>query len=790
MIHRDAKRASRLAALCALLLALTVSRSAQGADDLARYVDPFIGTLGSGFVFPGPAAPYGMVQLSPDTNGYFAYTGYLWSDQAIRGFSHVHVESMGVPEGGNLPFMPTTGTVVTDAAQYQSLFHHASEVASPGYYRVRLDSYGIEAELTAGLRVGMHRYRFPPSKQANVLLDVGRQIAGGSDAAIPQRDPGFYSASIAIEDGRTVSGVANPSLDHPQGYAVYFVARFDRPFCAYGVWRARGAAPEPGVASVAGTGAGAYVTFDTTADPVVLVAVGISFVSVANARENLVAELAGGELDFEALRARTRAAWNEALAVIRVSGSGALDKTSFYTALYHAQHHPNVFNDVNGDYLGHDGARHTIGATGDAMPAGATYYANYSLWDTYRGEMQLLALIAPDRYRDMMRSLAAIAVQGGRLPRWALMNQYPDYEVGSPVLPVIANGYCQGLVPPDALAALYHSARDLALDPVKHRDPDFLSNGYVADGPSDTLEYALADFALALMADGLGETADRDALLALAGNWRNVFDPQTRFVRPRAADGSWKSPYLPASGDGFVEGSGWQYTWLVPHDVRGLFDAMGAPPKRGDRTVRRRLGVFFSTPITMRLPLVTPELQAKLTLFGLTYQGNQYDPGNEPDLQAPYLYDWTAEPWKTQALARAYQGLYRPTPDGLPGNDDLGTMSAWLVWSALGFYPAIPGAPLYVIGSPAFDEAVIRLGDGATFAVRAPGASLIRKYVDSAVLDGSPFERTWLTHDEMIAGGALDFELSVHPNRGWASSDTSRPPSLSSSPLADFGCRP
>src|ERR1043166_5221120 len=276
-------------ALCALLLALTVSRAAQGADDLARYVDPFIGTLGSGFVFPGPAAPYGMVQLSPDTNGYFAYTGYLWSDQAIRGFSHVHVESMGVPEGGNLPFMPTTGTVVTDAAQYQSLFHHASEVASPGYYRVRLDSYGIGAELTAGLRVGMHRYTFPPSKQANVLLDVGRQIAGGSDAAIPQRDPGFYSASIAIENGRTVSGVANPSLDHPQGYAVYFVARFDRPFCAYGVWRARGAAPEPGVASVAGTGAGAYVTFDTTADPVVLVAVGISFVSVANARENLVA---------------------------------------------------------------------------------------------------------------------------------------------------------------------------------------------------------------------------------------------------------------------------------------------------------------------------------------------------------------------------------------------------------------------------------------------------------------------------------------------------------------------
>lgn len=762
--------------------------AAFAGDDLAAAVDPFIGTLGSGFVFPGPAAPFGMVQLSPDTNGYFAYTGYLWSDFAIRGFSHVHVESMGVPEGGNLPFMPTTGAVMTDVAQYQSLFDHAHEAASPGYYRVTLDSYGIEAELTAGIRVGMHRYTFPRTAQANVLLDVGRQIAGGTDAAIPQRDPGFYSASVQIDDDRTVSGVANPDRTRPQGYAVYFVARFNRPFTSFGVWSGRGGVPRPGETSVSAVGAGAYVSFDATSDPVVIAKVGISFVSVDNARTNLGSELAGDDFDFDGLRRRTRSSWNDALSAIVVSGGGA-PRRSFYTALYHVQHHPNVFSDANGEYLGHDGRVHAIGAN-DPLPAGSSYYANYSLWDTYRGEMQLLALIAPERYRDMMRSLAAIALQGGRLPRWSLMNQYPDYEVGAPVLPVIAHGFCQGLVPDDALGPLYAASRSLALDPAHHPDPDFLTRGYVADGPSDTLEYALADFALALMADALGEASDRDRLLALAGNWRNVFDPQTRFVRPRAADGSWKSPYLPASGDGFVEGSGWQYTWLVPHDVRALFDAIGAAPKHGDRTVLRRLGVFFLTPLDSLVPILVPEIQSKLTVFGLVYEGNQYDPANEPDLQAPYLYDWTGEPWKTQALARAYQGLYRPTPDGLPGNDDLGTMSAWFVWSALGFYPGIPGAPLYVIGSPAFEAASIRLAADAHFTVRAPGASPFGKFVQSATLDGAALERSWFSRAAIIPDGSLDFVLGPFANREWATGEGARPPSMSTSTLASFGCTP
>ncbi|MCI0346087.1 MAG: glycoside hydrolase family 92 protein, partial [Chloroflexi bacterium] len=387
-------------------------------DDPAGLVDPMIGTLGAGFVFPGPAAPYGMVQLSPDTDGYFAYTGYQWADLFIRGFSHVHVQSMGVPEGGNIPFMPTAGPVLsTDVERYKSLFVHPLEHAEAGYYRVRLLSYGIDAELTTGLRVGMHRYTFPPGVQQNVMLDIGRQIPGGEDSTIT-RTPGTNVASIRIVDEQTVMGTANVDLAAEDHYPVHFAARFDRPFETYGVWESRGGPVAKGATAVDGIGAGAVVSFGSD-EARLHVKTGISFTSQAAALANLEAELPGDDFGFDALREKTRAAWRDALGAITVEGGTPLERRSFYTALYHAQHHPNVFNDAAGTYLGHDGAVHTIGAPGDPMPPGSTYYANFSLWDTYRGEMPLLMLIAPDRMRDMMRSWRAIVIQGGRLPRWS-----------------------------------------------------------------------------------------------------------------------------------------------------------------------------------------------------------------------------------------------------------------------------------------------------------------------------------------------------------------------------------
>jgi predicted alpha-1,2-mannosidase len=772
----------RLAACVLALCAVAPSMSARSAPagdqatDLTRYVDPFVGTLGGGFTFPGAAAPYGMVQLSPDTDGPFAYTGYQWADAFIRGFSHVHIESMGVHAGGDIAFMPTIGAVrSTDPNMFKSPYSHATESASPGYYGVRLLGSGVFAEMTTGLRTGMHRYTFPPVKQANVILDIGHTVAG-SDAGVPNGVVfGVQPASIHLDDAYTVLGTERNQDDH---YAVHFAARFDRAIASFKSWNTAGATPvDSPVAS--GVGAGAVATFDARKDPTVLIKVGISFVSEENALANLDSELPGPDsFPFEAVRAATRAAWNQALHAIEVSGGTELDLRSFYTAMYHAQHHPNVFMDSNGEYMGNDGAPHTA--------SGFTYYSNFSLWDTYRTENMLLALIAPDRFRDMTHSMLRIAQEGGRLPRWNLMNDYADFMNGEPSIPAIVDGFCRGLVDGADVAPLYDAMRTLALDPAHHRDPVYLQDGYIPfdvedSGASGTLEHAIADFALALMADRLGMTDDRDALLALAGNYRNVFDAAgTKFMRPRLSDGTWLQNYHPELPKGFREGTGWQYTWLVPHDVAGLVALMGGPA-----AARAKLDTFFSTAVAEHVPLVIPEVQRDLSLFGIAYYGNQYTPDNEHDLQAPYLYDYVGQPWKTQAIVRGLQSVYRPTPDGMPGNDDLGTMSAWYIWSALGFYPETAGAPLYAIGAPVFTSAKIRL-PGGSFTVSAPGASLVGKYVQSATLNGVPLDDTWFTHDAFAPGGSLELRMGPIANRAWGAG--SSPPSMSSDPLSRFGC--
>ncbi|HVL80324.1 MAG TPA: GH92 family glycosyl hydrolase [Actinomycetota bacterium] len=759
------RRASVLLLLAVLLPAGAVARPAASATDSdpARYVDPFIGTLGSGFVFPGPAAPFGMVQLSPDTEGYFAYTGYLYSDRFIRGFSHVHIQSMGVHMGGNLPFMPTVGAVQEDPLQYMSPFDHSAEEASPGYYGVRLGN-GVHAELTAGLRVGVHRYTFPSALPANVIMDVGRSVP--RESGVPLR-PAAHASTIEQLDGRTVSGSATMSGRAP--YTVYFAARYSRPFDSIRYWNP-GGRPDSRSAAVTFAGGGE-----------VTVEVGISYVDEAGALRNLDSE----ETDFDSLRAATREAWNDALGAIRVTGGTDADRTSFYTALYHAQHHPNVFSDADGRWRGYDGQVHTAD--------GWTPYANFSMWDTYRGQMPLLSVIQPDRYRDMTRTLLEAKRQRtpsdpeeaqrnpARFPKWALNNTYPDYMVGEPVMPVLAEAWCRDLVDVDIASDLYTHMREQVL--THHREPSFVEHGFARrgyGGASETLEYAIAAFSFALVADRLGHQADRDAALALARNWASAIDPEIGFARPRQADGSYRAGYDPMMPDGFVEGTGWQYTWLVPHDVAGLFDVIGRVDPVSDR-----LDTFFSTWLAAATPTGAAEAQKHITAFGIAYYGNQYAPSNEHDLQAPYMYDWTDEPWKTQAVVRGLQSLYRPLPDGLPGNDDLGTLSSWYVWSALGLYPTVSGAPLYTVGSPVFERAEIAV-PGGTFTVRSPGASPAAKYVKAATLDGQTFDATWLPDSALRPGGELVLEMDVLPNREWGAS---KPPSLSAGDLSAFGCR-
>ncbi len=751
-----------LTVFCALALLyglLPAPASAQlTGNEPVDYVDPMIGTLFGGFSFPGPAAPFGMVQLSPDTEGEFAYTGYQYGDTSIRGFSHHHIQSMGVHSNGDLPFMPTVGPLRTDDPRsWMSPFDHATEEAQAGYYRVLLERYGILAELTAGTRVGMHRYTFPPSPQANVILDIGHNANKWTAFTLEQQT---VPSSVEQSEDTTVLGTAQTDQD----YTIHFAARFDRPF----VFQK--------------TDHGAVVTFDTLSDRDVLIKVGTSFVSRDNALENLEAEKP--DWDFDALRQKTRREWNEALKTITVEGTET-DKTSFYTALYHAQHHPNVYQDVNGQYMGHDNQVHTA--------TDHVHYANFSLWDTYRGENQLLATVQPQRYRDMMLSLLDIYNEGGRFPQWAMNDAYPDFMEGDPVQPTIVDGYCRGLLDDAYIDEMYAALRSQAWDEGGRRSAtesgyqEYHQRGFMSGRGADAsgnFEYSIADFALALMADSLGKTADRDELLTRADNYRELINPDTGFAHPRNADGSWMSGYDPMAPDNWKEGTGWQYTWLAPQDLRGLFDLVG-DERGGDPYVVDRLDTYFST-AAADSPAVA-EAQKTMTVFGVVYVGNQHAPSNEHDVHAPYLYDYIGQPWKTQKIMRGYQLLFRPTPDGLPGNDDLGSMSAWFVWSALGFYPVQGGAPVYSIGSPMFTRAEITpVGSEESVVVTADNASLVNKYIQSASLGDDAIDRPWFTHDELFGSG-VHFVMGPRENPEWG--DGAAPPSISRDPSLDaFGC--
>ena len=692
-----------------------------------------VGTVAPGFVFPGASVPFGMVQNSPDTDGEFAYSGYLYHDALIRGFSLVHLNGPGVRKAGDIPFMPFVGPLVsTEPRLYGSPFDHARETASPGYYRVLLERYATEVELTAATRAGMQRYTFPPTPDANVLVDVARSIEG------------LHDGSLAVTAPDELVGTATGR------YTVHFVAKFSRPFTRFTSLESQ---------------PGGYVTFDALSDRAVTVKVGISFVDVDGARRNLAAETGDG-FDFDGMRAAARSKWNDALSTVRVSGGTDLERRSFYTALFHAQQHPNVFSDVDGRYIGFDKAVHTL------PPSRSVHYANFSSWDTYKAQNQLLALLQPRRYEEMLLSLLADYREGGKLPRWGEQNFDASHMSGDPVIPMIVDGYCRGLLREPL--AFYEAMKDL----VARRPAELAALGYLPDRAGTTLEYGGADFALALMADRLGLVAERDRWAAQSLNYRNLLDPETRWIRPRHADGTWLTPFDPMSDEGFQEGTSWQYSWLAPHDARGLYDRMG-----GDAAAVERLDTLFAAP---------PEVGTKATVFGIVYRTNQHAPGNEHDIQVPWMYPFAGQPWRSQDELREIQQIFRATPDGLPGNDDLGSMSAWHVFSALGFGPVIPGAPFYVVGSPQFPHAEVQgVGMKRPFVIDAPGASLLGRYVQTASLSGKPLDQSWFPHSRVKAGRTLTLTMGPTPNKSWATSPSSRPPSFSSAAsLADFGCDP
>ncbi|MFE7284192.1 GH92 family glycosyl hydrolase [Streptomyces noursei] len=740
---------------------------------LTDLVNPFIGSKNDGNTYPGAAVPFGMVQLSPDTGHT---TGYDYDDDHIRGFSAVHVSGVGCGLGGDLPVLPTTGDVTeTDYAKYAAGYTHDGEAARPGSYRVRLTSYGgITAELTATARTGKQRYTFPATDKANVLLNAGQSLHR------------TVSTHVEVVDSRTLRTTITGRgfCQDTRPYTVHTVTRFNRPFTAYGTWR--GDTVTPGSRDSTAPGRhGAYVRFDTRTDRVVEATTALSYVDAAGAARNLRAE---GGSSFDAAKAAADAAWERRLGTVRVRGGDRTLRRTFYSALYRSFLAPNVGSDVDGRYTGWDQRPH--------REKGFTYYQNWSLWDTYRTQTQLLSLLAPQEARDMALSVLRIDAEGGWLPKWGYGTVETNIMTGDPVTPFLTNAHRQGLLKgheEEAYAALKKNADGVppANSPAVGREANaaYLKNGYAPylkgrphtkpgdsdfdHGASATLEYALADAMLAQMAHDLGHHADADRYAARALNYRTLHDPSTGFFRARDGQGAFTGPADPAKSEGFHEGTAWQYQWLVPQDLPGMVALIG-----GKTAATDRLDSFFA----YRQLLADPARTAREVWVNGPYDyynADKYNPQNEPDLIAPYTYLSTGQPWKTTDVVHAALTLFTDTPTGMTGNDDLGTMSAWMVLSAIGVFPVQPGTDTWGLSTPVFDRVDLALDrryyPAGRFTITAPGTSTSDRYVQSVRLDGTPRDRTYLTTADLRAGRELRFAVGPEPSR-WGTGDRAAPP--------------
>jgi predicted alpha-1,2-mannosidase len=800
-----------LASVCAGCLLLVAPGVALAAPGPAGLVDPFIGTDdgapnyatggGGGNTFPGVTVPFGTLSWSPDTIPAQRNTpaGYSYDDERMRGFSLKHASGAGCAIYQDVSLMPTTGPLRGSPVRpgdsdiqnrYVAHFSHHREAAQPGFYRVQLDPDGesIGVSLASALHSGVGRIRFPRGEQATVLINAGASASGNSEVAV-QVDPGQREITGSVTSGGFCG--------NPNTYTLHFVIRFNRGFHSFGTWR-RGKlnrrslentdsmAPEVVFGGERGKGrkgptaqSGAFASFGG-GGPTVEARVGISFVSVENARQNLEAEVGGQSLG--AVRSAAQGAWNETLSRVGISGGKRPDLRRFYSALYHAFLDPSTFSDVNGEYMGMDGAVHTA--------EGFTKYADFSGWDVYRSQIPLLAMLFPDRASDLIQSLITDQRESGWLPRWSVANGHTGVSPGDPADPAIAGAYALGAGGFDqaaALEAMVHGATQygtslnggfverpglidyLDLGYVPHElnaltSRESAESGYqlVYGSATSTLEYALADFAIARFAAARCDSQTYATFAQRSANWRQVLNPSTGYVEPRFSGGAF-APVPPTSMEGFAEGNSAQYTWFVPQDVAGLIDAIGGPA-----AATGRLDRFFSQ------------------LNGGPKKEAAYL-GNEPTLGTPWLYGWLGRPYRTQEIVRrAILRLYKDEPGGFPGNDDFGTMSAWYVFAALGFYPAIPGTDVLVLGSPLFRNAVLHLPAGDV-TIEAPSAARKRPYVHGLTLNGVPHDRPWLTFAE-LAGGRLHFSLDRKPDQGWGSSPADAPPSFPPSEPLPASC--
>ncbi|MES2829399.1 MAG: GH92 family glycosyl hydrolase [Bacteroidota bacterium] len=753
--------------LCSLLLSGLAVHAQQG---LVQYVKPIIGTQKMGHTFPGATVPFGAVQLSPDTdtlsyelngkyNGdvYKYCAGYKYEDKTIVGFSHTHFSGTGHSDLGDFLIMPTQGklqmnpgTADNTKSGFRSAFSHANETVEAGYYKVKLDDDNITAELTATNRVGVHQYTFPKSDQSHIILDLMAGIYNYDDKNV--------WTYVRVVNDTLVTGYRQTN-----GWArtrtVYFAMSFSKAFGSYGqknyddaqVYRGfwRKFDQTKNFPEIAGKRLRMYFDFKTAEQEKIKVKFSISPVSQENAIENMKVEASGW--DFAKFKDQAQAQWNKELNKIKIEASND-DKINFYTAMYHAFINPTTYTDVNGQYKGLDQNVHTAN--------GFTNYTTFSLWDTYRALHPFFNIMQPSRNNDVVKSMMAHYDQSAlkMLPIWSHYANDNWCMSGYHSVSVLADAIIKGVYDGDANKAL-----EASIVTANHRNyegiGDYIDLGYIpaersGTSVSNTLEYAYDDWCIAQIAKKLGKQDVYDTFIKRSGNWVNNFDKTIGFMRPKLADGSFKKDFnaLSTHAQGFIEGNTWNYSFFVPHDPNGMIAIMG-----GKKKVGLRLDSLFNMHLPDEFFAETEDITREGIIGGYVH-------GNEPAHHVAYLYNWIDQPWKTQQRVRMILKMqYKPTPDGLGGNDDCGQMSAWYMFSSLGFYPVAPGSDEYSLGSPAVKNATLTLENGKTFTVEAINQSDKNVYVSKVFLNGKLLSSHSIKHSDITMGGKITFYMASKP---------------------------
>jgi predicted alpha-1,2-mannosidase len=760
----------KLLSLTTLLsISQVVTAQTKSAEKLVQYVKPIIGTQRMGHTYPGATVPFGMVQLSPETdsvsyelNGkynpkvYEYCAGYQYEDKTITGFSHTHFSGTGHSDLGDFLVMPTTGAVKLNpgtadkpGSGYRSRFSHQNEVSQAGYYKVKLDDYNVQAEMTASTRVGFHQYTFPQSDQAHIVLDLTAGIYN-----YPDKNVWTY---VHVINDTLVTGFRQTN-GWAKNRVLYFAMRFSKPFVSHGFRNESAREVYRGFwgkfnqtrnfPEIAGQRIKAYFDFKTTEGEKVKIKMALSPVSMEGALANMQAEVPGWS--FEQTKAAAQQQWENELHKIEIQTSSRATKENFYTAVYHTLINPTIYMDTDGQYKGVDQNVHKAN--------GFTNYTTFSLWDTYRALHPLFNIIAPERNNDMVKSMLAHYEQSPEhmLPVWSNSGNenwcMSGYHSVSVVADAIIKGNTAGIDVNKALEACVTTARKRDYEGIGY----YMDKGYIPDerngvSVSSTLEYAYDDWCIAQLAQKLNRQDIYQEFSKRAQNYRNVYDKASGFMRPRLENGTFRAKFDPLTtiGQGFIEGNAWNYTLFAPQDPKGLIEIMGG---------NKRVVPYLDSLFTMHLPDKFFEETEDITRDGII--GN-YVHGNEPSHHVAYLYNWTNQPWKTQERVRMIlPKMYKPTPDGLGGNDDTGQMSAWFIFTNLGFYPVSPGNDEYALGSPAVNGAVVRLQNGKTFTVTVKNQSDKNVYVQKVLLNGKPLTGLSIKHADIINGGEITFYMS------------------------------